>query len=667
MSSLTSSSPNFEEVARSLDSLHEQYVSTLRLLHELSTRPGGNTVHRPAFVNNSPGIVSSAPRAPSPMARAVTFHPEPGFGQPSSSKRVRRFTNEFQDPRRQPGQGSSSGPEKRPRPPSSNDDRDDSDSEKDHHTSYGPAFLPLTPPPRAFTFTDRALELPPPMTYVRKSLRKEVFTEQQLADHLSSLNDVWAKRTEINADNVLKNFEPEDGNSPYLHATYEVYEVGRDGLAQRKNTRHGDEDGEVLDTSTVWDTISKVNETGDAVGRITILQEPSPLTLGAAHMTMKEHFDMDELFQHLVTKDVNKGKTRAYMDRAFEEIPIRQRTFFFVFKYYTILEKDLIPAPWQAYDKRPLDRRSPDHIDIVECSSVLALSLQDNDSDPSAGKDTKTQSIARRVRGRGRVVHQKGKIYDTFAPWHLLNIQSFPDGFHSVREDESLTEPFYNGPYAFLDCLGMEYRDAVKRYTQLYEMITKLITPPDQFMFDAKLRDKLLFEDAHFTYSRRYFWAYNTLGVINDSIKSMCKSYTDTFTKDFWAGKHRTLWPHPDPDSPDGLEYASRLSPLKQELDAAITDLQLVQTKNERTRKEIGSLREQLFSGSSVKESRRAIEQGDNIKVLTGISMIFLPLTFVTGVFSIYHGGYTDLGLAVLRDHGGGLRAVFCVDLFVAD
>lgn len=169
------------------------------------------------------------------------------------------------------------------------------------------------------------------------------------------------------------------------------------------------------------------------------------------------------------------------MDRAFEKTPLRQRTFFFVFKYYTILEKGLTPAPWQAYDKRPLDRRSDDHIDIVECSSVLALSLQDNspDSDSRAGgKDLKTQCIARRVRGRGRVVAEKGKIYDTFAPWHLLNIQSFPDRLHSVREDESLTEPFYNGPYAFLDCLGMEYRDAVKRYTHLYEMITKLITPP---------------------------------------------------------------------------------------------------------------------------------------------------------------------------------------------
>lgn len=120
------------------------------------------------------------------------------------------------------------------------------------------------------------------MTYVRKLLRREELEEQQLADHLSSLNeesvpkatitaldDLWAKKAEINADNVLEHLEPDDEDSPYLHATYEVYEVGRDGLAQRKNKRHRDEDGEVVDTSTVWDTISKVNEEEDAVGRMT--------------------------------------------------------------------------------------------------------------------------------------------------------------------------------------------------------------------------------------------------------------------------------------------------------------------------------------------------------------------------------------------------------------
>lgn len=149
-------------------------------------------------------------------------------------------------------------------------------------------------------------------------------------------------------------------------------------------------------------------------------------------------------------------------------------------------------------------------------------------------------------------------------------------------------------------------------------------------MFDVKLRDKLLFEDADFTFSRRYFWAYNSLGVINDGIKSMISVYTDTFTPEFWAGRDRTLWPHPDPESAEGRNYLAQLGTLRQELEQVIEDLKQVFKANELVRQEIVSLREQLFSGSSVKESRRAIEQGDNIKILTGVSMLFLPLTFVT-------------------------------------
>lgn len=150
-------------------------------------------------------------------------------------------------------------------------------------------------------------------------------------------------------------------------------------------------------------------------------------------------------------------------------------------------------------------------------------------------------------------------------------------------------------------------------------------------MFDHRLRDKLLFEDKHFTYIRRYFWAYNTLAVINTGIKAMIAAYVDTFNDDFWAGSHPLLWPHPSPpQSPDAIEYAAKMAILRRELDKVVSDLGEVLKRNERTRKEIENLRDQLFSGSSIKESRRAIDQGDNIRILTMISMLFLPLTFVT-------------------------------------
>lgn len=464
---------------------------------------------------------------------------------------------------------------------------------------------------------------------VQKPLTPRSYTRTNLVHHLqqisedkeataAALGNVFAQRKDLSKSTV---FTP--GPDPLTEdkdsSTYEVYDINTDGLAVTRHDERGTAEGEVLDADVVWDTIKAVNTDKTTAGRIIIFQEATPAMLAGIHLVMREHFDMDELFHHLVSPH---GKTTAHMHRAAEPNPIHQRSFYFVFKYYTVVGEGLTPAPWQQYDHRPPDTKSPDHIDITECSSILALSLE--------GSPVKEVPL-RRGRRKGLTV---GVLYDTFAPFHLLNIQCFPDHIHS--ENESIRKPcYYNGPYVFLNRLVAEYRDATKRYLQLNDRIRKLITPPYQFMFDPKLRDKLLFEDADFTFSRRYFWAYNSLGVVNDGMKSMISAYTDTFTPDFWAGRHQTLWPHPDPESTEGRHYLDQMGVLRQELEHAVEDLKAVVKANQKVRQEIVSLREQLFSGSSVKESRRAIEQGDNIKILTGVSMLFLPLTFVTSVFGI--------------------------------
>lgn len=302
-----------------------------------------------------------------------------------------------------------------------------------------------------------------PQVYL--SLPHEHFTKQQLVKHLQSLDeknevvakalgDLWEQRGELDADNVVDEGEID------THPTYEVYDINQRGEAVPLHQKSDDQEA-----AAIWETLKDVNSEG-AVGRITILQEPSPLMLGAAHMTMANHFDMDELFRHLVTTNGNKGKSKAYVDRAFEPTELGRRTFFFTFKYYTVVADDLKPAPWQKFDYRPPDKRSKDHIDITECSSVLALSLE---GDP-------IEKLTRRHR-RLRKKTEDGYVYHPFDAWHLLSIQCFPDHVHSLRS-EDLNKRFVSGPYAFLDTLAAEYRDAGKRYARLNELITELITPP---------------------------------------------------------------------------------------------------------------------------------------------------------------------------------------------
>lgn len=213
--------------------------------------------------------------------------------------------------------------------------------------------------------------------------------------------------------------------------------------------------------------------------------------LAALQLTMSPYFDMSELTYHLLSDKPNKGRSHAFMQRAFERSPpssspppssnhpnpfdsspsaplaqLRQRSFYIVFKYYTSVGDGLSPAPWQRYEARPSDKKLADHIDIAECSSVLALSL--------AGEPVKSL----RMRSRRARAQREGFLYDTFGAWHVLNIQSFPDDEHTVRGEEFVGKSFVNGPYAFLELLISEYRDAGKRNLILHEKITKLITPP---------------------------------------------------------------------------------------------------------------------------------------------------------------------------------------------
>ncbi len=143
-------------------------------------------------------------------------------------------------------------------------------------------------------------------------------------------------------------------------------------------------------------------------------------------------------------------------------------------------------------------------------------------------------------------------------------------------------------------------------------------------MFNGDMRDKLLFEDEEFTYSRRYFWAYQTLGLMNDGIKAIIDAYEDTFTDDVWEGRHKSLWPMIDEDSHRNAYWKKRMGSLKKEFEREIKNMYKLYEENDDRRKEIRTLRDQLFSGTSVLESRKSVElsavtilQGHNIKLLT--------------------------------------------------
>ncbi|TVY80629.1 hypothetical protein LSUE1_G003971, partial [Lachnellula suecica] len=494
--------------------------------------------------------------------------------------------------------------------------------------------------------------------YVQTPLAPYKYEDEDLRQHL--MNHKFNEEGQILLDPIVRDgvllhpsiFPKYDPDEKYHNSHYTIFDVGKDGAPLSRYLVV--QPGSSIDSS-IWQAIQDLNADREslrpAVGRISIVREPSPIIFGALHLTMNKDFDMDEIFAHLVEED----NSAAHMiNRGFKDDPRQQRSFVFKFDYFTVVGEDAQPMPWQTSDNAERLLDPPEgHIPISRCCSVVALSL--------AGTHIKKLKNASR-----RAQTQYGYIYGPWSPWHVLNIQCYPDHKHSMDSHDS-TKHYVNGPEAFLHTLLAEFKDAEKRFEDIYNKISKLITPPPDFMFNGDLRDKLLFEDEEFTYSRRYFWAYQTLGIMNNGIKAIIDAYEDTFTDDVWDGKHKTLWPMLEPDSDRNVYWKKRMAHLRKDFEREVKQLGKLYEENDDRRKEIRTLRDQLFSGTSVLESRKSVElsavtilQGHNIKLLTLVSIFFLPLTFVTSVF-----GMTNMPTEHQFKLFGIVMATVCIPFFL--
>ena len=142
--------------------------------------------------------------------------------------------------------------------------------------------------------------------------------------------------------------------------------------------------------------------------------------------------------------------------------------------------------------------------------------------------------------------------------------------------------------------------------------------------------DNLLFDDGAFSRSRRYFWAIDCLSEFELTI-------TDNIAQ--WE-----------------LYKAARVQPLERmtqhdqrQFDLAERQYRVLQNQRESFRQKLASTKalrdavrypaimvctraniSQLFNASVVIESRASTKLGENIKLLTFVSIFFLPLAFTT-------------------------------------
>ena len=159
------------------------------------------------------------------------------------------------------------------------------------------------------------------------------------------------------------------------------------------------------------------------------------------------------------------------------------------------------------------------------------------------------------------------------------------------------------------------------RWQDFQAFFEYILDDKNAFMKPAE-HDNLLFDDASFSRSRRYFWAINCLSEFITCI-------TDNIHQ--WELFKEAR-----------IERLLRIDALRE------LDLQMLRNVEKQYKILINqrkyfeqkfastvSLRDALFNASAVIESRASTRLGENVKLLTFVSIFFLPLSFCASLWSV--------------------------------
>ncbi|KAF2492963.1 hypothetical protein BU16DRAFT_564265 [Lophium mytilinum] len=369
------------------------------------------------------------------------------------------------------------------------------------------------------------------------------------------------------------------------------------------------------------------------VGRIIVVETISSKVLVALH-TALEHF-----FAVTTTIDLYPGESRLGSDVPYDEM---SRARHYAIKYLYILS-------FEDRVKLPMRHR----LKVKEL-------YKDKKADFYIGLGTTAMQLSEEID------QVKGlPPYAPFKPWSILVVPAVPHlrlwREHRLETDVRLA----NASEAWIWVIAAEHKYVYDHMMSLFQKISAKVSPPRDFMFNLDYIEELLFDDENYTKSELYFWAHQSLEMIQGTLKEiieqwdMYSSNTDLF--DFRKESQR---------SEKAKHYAARMEQVSKGMEDLIKKFRGLIEDCKSKQKAIAALRDGLFNGSAVLESRNssksadqslkqsqiAIAQGENIKILTLVSIFFLPLAFVTSVF-----GMTNLPSSVSMKSFGIALVFICI------
>ncbi|KAK2836977.1 hypothetical protein FQN49_006531 [Arthroderma sp. PD_2] len=217
------------------------------------------------------------------------------------------------------------------------------------------------------------------------------------------------------------------------------------------------------------------------------------------------------------------------------------------------------------------------------------------------------------------------------------------DKTHGNIRDTPVTSP----QALVLHLIAEAYKDAADSWEEIARHITKILADDEDAALDAEKHDRLLFDDNTFSRSRLYFWAVDILETFQESIQDSTLQW-----KYWWSGweeilrdfekyqtervKSRRLKDTEGaPLYPDEYDPLPTIDDIFPRIEPQIRRLEQLDAKFKGLLERTQKLRDGLFSASSVIESRAATDLGENVKLLTYVSIFYMPLGVSAAVWSI--------------------------------
>ncbi|KAF5871437.1 putative fad binding domain protein [Botrytis fragariae] len=193
-----------------------------------------------------------------------------------------------------------------------------------------------------------------------------------------------------------------------------------------------------------------------------------------------------------------------------------------------------------------------------------------------------------------------------------------------------------------LECIELALSDVIKRWRGLDDPFRELL---EGNFLDIEQYSSLLFDDEKFTRSRKYFWAIGLLteidNILSDNIKQWGLYYQGRLQPllDDRDIIHRfdsgCLYPPAVWETNRGDNMLKQLKKTIQQVQTHINTLKELRNDFSRKLETTKALRDGLFNAIALIESRASTRLGENVKLLTYVSIFYLPLAFCAVLWAI--------------------------------